>query len=41
MDVLAVQVDLEIFKPSDDGSKMGDYDYFACSLRTVLMRIFI
>ena len=41
MDVQAVQVDIEVFKPSDDGSKMGDYGYFAVSLRTVLVPIFI
>jgi len=39
VDVQAVQVHLEDFKPSDDGSKMGDYGYFAPSLRTVLVRI--
>ena len=39
MDVQAVQVDLKVFKPSDHGSKMGDYGYFALSLRTVLVRI--
>ena len=43
MDVQAVQVDLKVFKPSDDGSKMGDYGYkyFALSLSTFSVRIFI
>lgn len=41
MDAQVVQVDLEDFKPSDDGSKMGYYGYFALSLRTVLERVFI
>lgn len=41
MDAQAVPVDLKVFKPSDGGSKMGDYGYFALSLRTVLVLIFI
>jgi hypothetical protein len=32
VDVKAIQVNLKILKPSDDGSKMEDFGYFALSL---------
>ena len=41
MEVQAVQVELKVFKPSDGGTKMGDYGYFALNLRTILVRIFV